>query len=152
MQGIPGNPLFKGRLSADGTTLSGDFSQGGATLPFRLERKGEAVIAEPPKSTPVTKELEGDWQGSLNAGGTVLRLKLKLTNRPAGGATGDVVSVDQGGAEIGISTVQQKASHLELRLPTIGASYSGELRDGRLVGTWTQGQGSLPLEFTRPTP
>jgi hypothetical protein len=135
MKGIPGDPVFKGRLSADGGSLSGDFMQGGARLPFQLKRTGEATIAEAPKSTPVAKEVEGNWEGSLNAGGTVLRLKLKLANRPEGGATGHVVSVDQGGAEI-----------------PIGASYSGELKDGRLVGDWKQGPGTLPLVFSRAKP
>jgi len=151
MKGIPGDPLFKGRLSEDGGTLAGDFTQGGARLPFQLKRAGEAVITEA-KSTSITKDLEGAWEGSLNAGGTVLRLRLKLSNRAEGGATGSLVSVDQGGAEIPISTITQAASTLKLELPSIGASYSGELRDGRLLGDWTQGSSTLPLAFTRSMP
>jgi hypothetical protein len=152
MKGVPGDPIFNGRLSDDGATLAGDFTQGGARLPFQLKRAGEAVIAEVPKSTSIAKELEGAWEGSLNAGGTVLRLRLKLSSRPEGGATGSLVSVDQGGAEIPIATVTQTASQLKLELPSIGASYSGELRDGRLVGDWTQGSSTLPLVFTRSVP
>jgi hypothetical protein len=152
MKGIPGDPVFKGRLSDDGATLAGDFTQGGTTLPFQLKRTGEATIAEAPKSTPVAKEVEGSWEGSLQAGGTTLRLELKLSNRPGGGATGSVVSVDQGGAEIAITTVTQSASHLALELASVGASFSGELKDGRLVGEWKQGPGTAPLVFTRPTP
>ncbi len=152
MKGIPGEPAFKGRLSEDGSSLGGDFTQGTARLPFQLKRTGEATIAEIPKSTPVAKELEGDWEGSLNAGGTVLRLKLKLQNRPEGGATGSVISVDQGGAEIAITSIVQTAQQLKLQLPSIGASYEGELKDGRLVGNWTQGAGTLPLAFARAKP
>ena len=152
MKGIPGDPAFKGRLSDDGAILSGDLTQGEARLPFQLKRTGEAIIAVAAKSTPVAKELEGSWEGSLNAGGTVLRLKLKLENRPEGGATGSVVSVDQGGVEIAITTVTQEAQRLKLELPTIAASFSGELKDGRLVGDWTQGAGTLPLAFTRAKP
>jgi hypothetical protein len=152
MKGMPGDPLFKGRLSEDGATLAGDFTQGGARLPFQLKRTGEAVIAEPPRSTSITKDLEGAWEGSLNAGGTVLRLRLNLKNRAEGGATGSLVSVDQGGAEIPITTITQAASTLKLELPSIGASYSGELRDGRLLGDWTQGPSTLPLAFTRSVP
>jgi hypothetical protein len=151
MKGIPGEPAFKGRLSEDGASLAGDFTQGTGRLPFQLKRTGEATIAEVPKSTPVAKELEGDWEGSLNAGGTVLRLKLKLQNHPEGGATGSVISVDQGGAEIAITSIVQTAQQLKLQLP-IGASYEGELKDGRLVGNWTQGAGPLPLAFARAKP
>ena len=38
MPGIPGDPTFKGRLSDDGGTIAGDFSQGGGTFPFELAR------------------------------------------------------------------------------------------------------------------
>jgi CubicO group peptidase (beta-lactamase class C family) len=37
--GIPGNPSFKGALSADGAKISGTFTQGAGTFPFTLERK-----------------------------------------------------------------------------------------------------------------
>lgn len=152
MKGIPGDPVFKGKVSAEGAALSGDFTQGGAKLTFSLKRSGEAVIAEAPKSTPVTKELEGAWEGSLNISGTVLRLKLTLANHPPSGATGTLLSVDQGGAEIPITTVTQTASHLELALPTIGGSYSGDLKEGKLSGDWKQGPGVFPLVFSRPKP
>ncbi len=51
--------------------------------------------------------------------------------------------------EIPISTITQAGTHLELQLPSISGSYAGDLKDGKLVGTWSQGPGSLPLEFVR---
>ena len=59
MKGIPGDPTFQGALSPDGKTISGDFSQGGVSLPFSLIRKGDAKIEAPAKSTPISKELAG---------------------------------------------------------------------------------------------
>ena len=38
MTGIPGPPSFSGVLSGDGQTLSGTFTQGEASFPFRLTR------------------------------------------------------------------------------------------------------------------
>jgi hypothetical protein len=151
MANVPGTPTFKGTLSADGTTLSGTFAQGAGTLPFSMTRKGDAVITPPAKSTVITKDLEGTWNGALEAGGRTLRLTLKLANA-ADGATGSIVSLDQGGTEIAIATITQAAAHLTLEVPTIAGSYSGDLKDGKLVGTWTQGPGSLPLEFVRAAP
>ena len=151
MANIPGTPTFKGTLSADGATLSGDFAQGGGSIPFTMTRKGDAVITPPAKSTTVTKDLEGTWNGTLAAGGQTLRLTLKLANG-AEAATGSIVSVDQGGVEIPIASIVQAGSHLTLELPTIGGSYAGDLKDGKLVGTWSQGPGSLPLEFVRAAP
>ena len=38
LPGIPGNPRFSGVLAADGATLAGDFTQGGANLTFSTQR------------------------------------------------------------------------------------------------------------------
>jgi len=34
-------------------------------------------------------------------------------------------------------------------VPGVGGSYEGDVKDGQIVGTWTQGPGSLPLTFKR---
>jgi hypothetical protein len=39
ISGVPGDPSFKGTLSADGAKINGTFTQGGANIPFALERK-----------------------------------------------------------------------------------------------------------------
>ena len=148
MKGVPGEPRFAGTFSADGKTIAGDFSQGGGTLPFKLAWKGDPKFEEPTKSTEITPEFEGSWEGALDVQGTVLHLVLKLTNHP-GGATGVLVSVDQGGAEIPIGSITQTLSHLALAIKLINASYAGDLKDGQIVGTWTQGPGSWPLVFKR---
>jgi hypothetical protein len=149
MPQVPGSPTFKGELTADGAGILGDFTQGEGKTTFELKRAGEASIAPPPKSTPIAKELEGQWSGTLEAGGQQLRLTLKLANG-ADSATGSIVSVDQGGAEIPIASIVQTGSHLELGLPAIGGTFSGDLKDGKLAGEWKQGPGTLPLTFTRP--
>jgi hypothetical protein len=151
MPNIPGTPTFKGTLSDDGRTIAGDITQGGGAVPFKLTRAGEAVIAPPAKSTAITKELEGDWTGTLVAGDRALRLNLKLANGPDS-ATGSIVSVDQGGVEIAIASIVQAGTHLDLEVPAVAGKFSGDLKDGKLVGTWSQGPGSLPLEFSRPVP
>ncbi|MGH9799267.1 MAG: serine hydrolase, partial [Blastocatellia bacterium] len=45
LAGVPGDPKFKGKLSADGQKIEGIFSQGGANLPCYLERKTDPVAA-----------------------------------------------------------------------------------------------------------
>lgn len=148
MKGVPGDPRFKGKLSKDPRSLSGDFTQGGATIPFTLSWKGEPRIEPPARSTAVTPEFEGSWEGTLNAGGTPLRLTIKLANEGEQ-ATGTMVSVDQGGVELPITTIRQEGARLVLLVASVGGSYEGELKEGRIEGTWTQGPNSLPLVFTR---
>ena len=50
MANVPGTPTFKGTLAADGATISGDFSQGGGSIPFKLTRKGDAVSRRRPRA------------------------------------------------------------------------------------------------------
>ena len=146
--GAPGNARYAGTLSADGKTISGDFMQGGATLVLTLTRQGEPKFEVPQKSTPITKELEGSWEGSLDVKGQILRLVLKLANG-ANGATGVLVSLDQNNVEIPVATVTQQGSRLKLLVTMIGGTFDGELKDGQLTGTWTQGPLNLPLVFKR---
>jgi hypothetical protein len=150
MKGAPGEPTFNGKLSVDGKTIFGGFTQGGNDLTFSLKRTGEAVIETPPKSTTIGKEIEGLWEGALDVKGTILRLKVKLSNQPDGTATGTMISVDQGGGEIPITTITETGSNLKLEVKTIQGSYDGDLTDGVLVGHWMQRGATFPLTFKRP--
>ena len=153
MPKVPGGPEFRGRLSEDGKRLAGDFHQGGQTLPFALTRTGDAKIEKPPASTPVTKELEGSWEGTLDAGAQKLRLLLKLANGAGGGpATGTLVSIDQGNVEIPAAAIVQDGPRLKVLVPSIAGTYAGELKDGLLAGTWTQGPGTYPLTLRKRQP
>lgn len=151
MAGVPGSPQFKGTLSKDGKSLAGDFTQGGGTIPFSVTRTGDAKIEPPPQSTPITKDLEGAWEGPLDVKGTILRLALKLASGPDGKGTGTMVSLDQGSAEIPIAAVVQTGSHVKLAVQAVAGTFEGDLKDGQLIGTWTQGPlNNLPLVFKRP--
>jgi hypothetical protein len=149
MRGIPGDPTFTGTLSKDSKTLAGDFTQGGASIPFALTRTGDAKIEPLPKSTPIAVDLEGSWQGTLDVGGKTLRLALKLSNQPGGAATGTMTSLDQGAAEIPIAAVIQTGAQVRLLVQAVAGVYEGQLKDGQLTGTWTQGPNTWPLVFKR---
>jgi hypothetical protein len=148
IKGAPGDPRFSGALSDDKKTISGTFTQGGGSWPLSLERKGDAKFEVVQKSTPVTKDLEGTWEGTLDANGTMLRLQVKLANGSTG-ATGVIVSLDQGNVEIPISTITQEETRVKLILSTISGTFEGELKGGELAGTWTQGPLTRPLVFKR---
>jgi hypothetical protein len=148
MPKVPGAPAFKGTLSSDRRTMSGDFTQGGGAYPFSLAWKGEPRLEVPTKNKPVGEELEGSWEGALDANGTKLRLVLKLANQD-GASSGTLTSLDQGGIELPLSSIVQAASHLTVTVTSIGGTFAGDLKDGRLDGTWTQGGMSLPLVLAR---
>jgi hypothetical protein len=147
-----GGGRFKGEVSSDGTTFSGDFvsHQGGFTLPFTLKRTGEARIAPPPKNAPVSKEVEGVWKGALDPSGKAMRVVVTMTNHADGTSSGTIVSPDGSGVEIPIATSQQGSS-LTIEVAGVGARFVGTLNAAatEIAGTWTQGPSSLPLTLRR---
>jgi hypothetical protein len=141
---------FKGELSADGKTITGTVVLSGYSLPLELTRTGDARIEPPPTSAPIGKELEGVWEGALNAGRGPLRLILTMANQPGGRATGQIVSVDEGGLMVPI-VITQNGSSVSYVATAVPSSWAGVLSaDGNeLTGTFTQGPVSLPLNFRR---
>lgn len=141
---------FVGALSADGKSISGDFSGDEFSLPFALTWAGVPKIDAPPRSAAISKELAGTWNGTLDSNGTPLRVVLTLANHANGTATGRVVNLDQGSLEIPLA-ITQKASAVTLDFYSVGASYSGVLNAAgtELVGTYNQGPATVPLTFHR---
>ena len=129
--------------------MSGDLAHSGASLPFSLTRTGGSRIEPPARSTPIGKELEGIWNGTLDVGGRPERLVLKMANQPDGTATGTILDIDGSRVEIPIA-MTQNASNVTIDVASVGGSYIAVLNGGtELVGTWTQGPATLPLTFKR---
>jgi len=148
--GAPGDRAFKGAVSADGTSMSGDYaSHQVGTAPFALTRTGAPKVDATPRSLAVGKELEGTWNGTLDANGMQIRLILTMANQPDGTAIGSVVNVDEG-LELPVTSITHEASSLTLDVKAVGGSISAALNpDGELVGTFTKGTASMPLTFKR---
>jgi dipeptidyl aminopeptidase/acylaminoacyl peptidase len=96
------------------------------------------------------KGFEGSWQGTLEAGGTKLRLALTVTKSEAGTYAGKLDSLDQA-ATIPIDTIAVNIDAVRLEMKSVGAVFEGVLNQERteLTGTFTQGDQQLPLTFKR---
>jgi hypothetical protein len=150
MAETPGAPSFEGKLSADANDLSGTATAPGGAIPFQLKRKSDANVKVPAASSALSQEFEGNWEGAIVAGGNSLRVVMKLSRAADGSAAGIMVSVDQGGQQIPISTVTVKDKQLQLDVRAVGGTYIGALgANGEIDGTWTQGPGTLPLHLKR---
>jgi hypothetical protein len=148
LKGAPGDPTFTGTLSADGKTMAGDFTQGPGTITFKFTRTGDPKVEEAKASPAVTKDFVGTWEGTLEGPG--LRLVLKISN-DASGSKAVLITLDQGGAEIPVSSIDQKDSKLTLVVKMVGGRYAAEIsKEGsELNGTWTQGGNDLPLKLKK---
>jgi hypothetical protein len=144
----PGEPRFQATVAKEGGKMSGELMQGGANMPLQLTRTGEAKIEKPVVNPPLGKELEGTWEGTLDAGERQFRLRFILSNQ-AGAGTGVIFSLDQGNSEIPIARINQTGTKVKLEVPVIGGGFDGELKGTQLAGEWTQGGRGLPLTLTR---
>ncbi|PYP85888.1 MAG: hypothetical protein DMF61_15115 [Blastocatellia bacterium AA13] len=159
MAGIPGDPEFKGKISSDGSKISGELTQGGANIGFTLQRKGAAQIgsgaAKPAEasSAPAGRSVEGNWEGALDINGVKLRLVLKVSKGSDGVLTAKLDSPDQGVPDIPVSSIVQKDDVVKVELVKIQGAYDGKLNKdaSEMSGQWKQGGQNLPLTFKRTT-
>jgi hypothetical protein len=149
IKGGPGDPGFTGTLSADGKVMDGNFTQGPASIPLKLTRTGDAKVEIPKPSPPVAAEFLGTWEGAIDFGAT-LHVTLRISNGQAG-AEALMVSIDQGNAQIPVTTITQTGTKLTLDVKAVGGGYNGEInKEGTQInGTWTQLGMSTPLIFKK---
>jgi hypothetical protein len=147
----PGSPVFDGKVSEDGSAISGVLSGGGESTAFELKRTGEAKVEPPRASTQLSTDFEGPWQGTLGDGNRQLQLALTLTRAPDGTGKGALTTVGQGSPDLPITTITQKENRLEFEIRAIGGSYAGTLSGdhAQISGEWTQAGQSTPLVFKR---
>lgn len=97
------------------------------------------------------QDLAGNWQGTLKAGKD-LRMILVITR--ADGWEAKLYSIDETAAPFRTSWFEQDdSSKVKFAIELSGTTYEGKLNASRdrIVGTWTQGVTTLPLEFSRAT-
>src|SRR5260221_729564 len=92
----------------------------------------------------------GDWTGTLDANGTLLRVIVHLKG-DAKLITGAVDSLDQGAMGIPIETGKVEGATLHFEVNTLNGFYEGKVNDGatEVVGNWSQGDAKLPLTLKR---
>jgi len=154
--GSGGGP-FAGILSADGKSISGEFSattpKGPVAVPFTLARNGEANVQLPRPSARIGQEMEGTWGAAIELEGRSVRVTLKLSNQPDGTSTG-IIATDASAIDIPITSIAQSGSALTLDVSIVGGRFSGVLSADRteLAGTWTQASFEGRLTFKRSAP
>jgi len=96
------------------------------------------------------KGLDGSWNGTLDAGGTKLRLIVTVTKSDTGTYAGKFESLDQG-ATLPFDTVTLNGDDVRFEVKAAGIVYEGVLNKERneLVGKFTQGGQAFPLAFKR---
>lgn len=150
---VPGRGLeatFKGHLSGNGS-LTGDFVQGGNTAAFELKQIGPPQVELPPRSTALSKELEGEWQGEFQLFGYPRKVTLKLTNNGDRVGAAEFVVVGKRVNNLPVDLVTQEGSLLTVHSHETGITFEGRFRkDGNEIrGMFSQGPIEMPLVLHR---
>src|SRR5579872_535374 len=140
---------YTGTVSADGKFISGTWTQGQSMpLEFRQTKSAAQVAAEEAGVKP--SSVDGNWAGTLNAGGTTLRVVFHFRTVPGGAIRCSMDSLDQNAMGIPCGDAKLDANKLSVDAAAIHGTYDGTLRaDHRHIdGTWSQGT-PLPLVLTK---
>jgi dipeptidyl aminopeptidase/acylaminoacyl peptidase len=97
------------------------------------------------------KGIQGNWEGTLEAGGAKVRLVVKVTKKPDGTLTAAMDSPDQGATGIPLDYINFKDNIVTFELKAGGALFEGTLNkeETAIIGQWKQGGGSFALTLNR---
>ncbi|HJT79794.1 MAG TPA: hypothetical protein VJ719_01245, partial [Chthoniobacterales bacterium] len=147
--GVPLEASCKGKLT-DGI-LTGNFTQGGRTAPFRLKQTGPPQVEAAPRSTPITSDIEGEWHGEYELFGYPRKVTLKLTNNADKGATADFVVVGKKVNNLPVDLITQENNLISVYSHETGISIEGQFhkQTNEIRGSWIQGPIEVPLSLKR---
>jgi len=96
------------------------------------------------------QDVAGSWEGTLEAPGGKLRIRLHIARGESGALTAKMDSVDQGATGIPVDQVSFADGVLKWGIARLGASYEGKFAatGDVITGTMTQGI-ALKLDFKR---
>jgi hypothetical protein len=144
---------FQADLSADNSQFKGTWTQMGKTFPLTVDRaKADAAQpAESEKNYAYTSksDFQGHWQGTLAIKQMKLRLVFNVARLPDATYAATMDSLDQGARSIPATTVDYTAPKAHLEWAGIGATFDGQIQNGKLNGTFTQGGQKIPLVLQR---
>ena len=138
---------LKLRLDAD-KKMAGNLEQAGNRAPATLQKMGPPQVEYPPRSTPVAKELEGEWKGDYEMLGYTRHVSIKFANHPDG-ATADFVVIGRKHNVLPVDLVTQEGDLVTVDSQEMGFSFEGRLRNGKLTGVIRQAAIETPLVLER---
>jgi hypothetical protein len=141
-------PKIKAHLKDE--KLVGDFLQAGNSASFILEKIGPPEVEEPPRSTPVAKEFEGNWKGDYELLASPRKVTLNLQNHASQPASADFVIVGRKVNKLPVDRITQQGNFITIESSAYGLTYEGCLENGKIHGTLFQGPIEVALVLHRP--
>jgi hypothetical protein len=138
---------MKGTMSAPQGPMS---TQG--PMPVELKRTGEAKVELIPRSPAVSKELEGDWEGSLqDPNGALHPLVFHFKNQPDKTVAATMDNPERNFMAMPLNNVKQTGQKVEFGLKIAESTFQGSLNkeSTELAGQLIHEAGSMPLTLRK---
>jgi hypothetical protein len=134
-----------------GGKMAGTISNPQSTLPIEFRRTGEARVELIPPSPAVSKELEGDWDGTLQTPGRGFRIIVHFRNRADDTVAATIDTPDTGGLGLPLNAVKVAGRKVEFGIRIAHAAFQGTLSaDGsELAGQFTHDETGVPLTLRK---
>ena len=123
---------------------------GHSAHPVEFKRTGEAKVELIPASPAVSKELEGDWEASIQSPGGTVRLAFHFKNQPDSTVAATMDSDNNMGMPL--NDVKQTGQKVEFGIKIAGdATFEGTLnKEGtELAGQLNAGPTPMPLKLRK---
>ena len=145
-----GRAELNAHLTRDGH-LAGNFTQGGNTAPFVLEKTGPAQVELPARNTAIAQEIEGEWKGDYEMMGYARHATMKFSNRGVDGAALEFIIIGKKVNNVPVSLVTQEDDFLTVKSDEFGMTFEGRFnkQTGEIKGTLSQGPLQAPLLLRR---
>ncbi|MBS0196891.1 MAG: serine hydrolase [Planctomycetes bacterium] len=170
--GIPGSPRFVGRIGEDGSTVTGQYTQGEKQAPFVLTfvdpnggtQSSTSVAAAPAaESTPQGSDAASSvviadrWEGKIEIPNQPVSIQLDFFSHSDETISGDITVADQGTFDLPLTGVTIDGSTVNFGIQDVPGDphFSGTITtDGTgVVGTFVHFGASFPfsLHFVNPS-
>ena len=137
-------------LGADGK-LTGTLSGPHGSMPIEFLRKGEAKVELPAPSPAVSKQLEGDWEGTLQTPGSEFPLTVHFKNQPDQTVAATIDIPKTGSIGMPVNDVRQSGQKVEFGLKIAHGSFQGTMnQEGtEITGQFSHEADSMPLTLKK---
>jgi RNA polymerase sigma factor (sigma-70 family) len=147
---------YQAALNSDGTIMSGKFVEKrmSSLLKFTRTATPDTVLAlTPDQYAPRSgSDLQGQWRGTVVDGsGKAYHLKLRIAEPSPGTFQALLDSADEGANNVLIDSLNYHKPEVHFVITAYNADFVGKMNyaDNRIVGTWKQQGGKMPLTFER---
>lgn len=131
--------------------MKGTVSNPQFAAPIEFTRTGDAKVELIPTSPAVSKELEGDWEGSLDMSNHAFRIAVHFKNQPDKTVAATMDSLDMGMMGLPLNQVRQTGPQVEFGVKIAQSRFQGTLNKDatELTGQWTHEDSSTPFTLRK---